>query len=109
MLDPALRRTLKQSVRANAQLTLLEVRDEALRWEREGRGFEGRPRSYSVPSFCAAVSSRAPPATSTSGEAHAGPSSEISEIKEMLKRQQDQLNQLSRQVMQIQNVARPRS
>lgn len=108
VLDPALRRTLKQSVRANAQLTLLEVRDEALRWEREGRGIEGRPRSYSVPSLCAAVSSRASPITPTS-ETRAGPSSEISEIKEMLKRQQEQLNQLSQQVMQIQNATRPRS
>lgn len=61
VLDPSLRRTLKQSVRANPVMTLLEARNEALTWEREGRVNEGRPRSYSVPSLCAATASRGPP------------------------------------------------
>ncbi|KAL2079659.1 hypothetical protein ACEWY4_016866 [Coilia grayii] len=109
VLDPSLRRVLKQSVRSNSVATLLDVRSEALRWEREGRVGEGRQRSYSVPSLCAVVTSRAHPAPPTSIEVQKGSSSEMAEIKEMLKRQQEQLNQLSQQVSQMQNAARPRS
>ncbi|KAL2102172.1 hypothetical protein ACEWY4_001340 [Coilia grayii] len=109
VLDPSLRRVLKQSVRSNSVATLLDVRSEALRCEREGRVGEGRQRSYSVPSLCAVVTSRAHPAPPTSIEVQKGSSSEMAEIKEMLKRQQEQLNQLSQQVSQMQNAARPRS
>ncbi|XP_026101952.1 uncharacterized protein LOC113073279 [Carassius auratus] len=48
--DVALRRELKQLIRRQPMLTLLEVRSEALRWEREGMLGSTRGRSNSVPS-----------------------------------------------------------
>ncbi|KAI2662619.1 Retrovirus-related Pol polyprotein [Labeo rohita] len=53
VIDPALRRALKQTVRAHPDFTLLDIRKEAIRWEQEGMSVEGRARSYSVPSMCA--------------------------------------------------------
>lgn len=94
VLDPSLRRALKQSVRDNPAATLLNIRSEALTWEREGRAVECRPRSYSVPSICAAHTSSSP--------------SEIAELKEMFKRQQEQLNVLSERVIQLHSTGRPR-
>ncbi|KAK0150708.1 hypothetical protein N1851_008178 [Merluccius polli] len=51
VLDGALRRELKQFVRRQPTATLLEVRSEAIRWEREGLPGVVRGRSHSVPSI----------------------------------------------------------
>lgn len=48
--DGNLSRALKELVRINPAYDLHDIRDAAVRWEREGRPQEGRPRSYSVPS-----------------------------------------------------------
>ncbi|KAK0141094.1 hypothetical protein N1851_021896 [Merluccius polli] len=48
-----LRRELKRVVRQRPGSSLLEIRAEALRWEREGRPDEYRGRSHSLPALCA--------------------------------------------------------
>lgn len=96
--DPALRRALKQIVRAHPSHTLLDIRKEAIRWEREGLSVEGRARSYSVPSLCATHVS-----TTSNTSSTGNCSAEIAEIKELLKRQQEQLNQLGEQLSHLHN------
>ncbi|KAK0135759.1 Retrovirus-related Pol polyprotein from transposon 17.6 [Merluccius polli] len=90
--DCALRRELRQFVRRHPEATLLEVRSEAIRWEREGMPGGARGRSHSV-------SSAAGFQFAVAGGPHSGSSnldtrSELAELKQMLKRQQEQLNEL---------------
>lgn len=99
--DPDLRRSLKQFIRSMPAATLLDVRGEAIRWEREGILPEGRPRSFSVPSICATHTSRVPVGTNSMPF-----QTEMAEVKEMLKKQQEQLNQLSERLLQLQNPPR---
>ena len=108
VLDGALRRELKQFVRREPQATLLKVRAEAIRWEREGMPGASRARSYSLPAAhgiqCGVQGGSQRP---SSGQAH---STELSELKEILKQQQDQLNQLTQSVASLQGprqVPRP--
>ncbi|KAG5268958.1 hypothetical protein AALO_G00196740 [Alosa alosa] len=102
--DPDLRRALKQVVRTKPDATLLYVRGEAIRWEREGRPAEGRSRSFSVPSICATQTLNFP------RESGAMPKqSELYEVKTMLKKQQEQLDKLSHSVSLLQNPRRPQS
>lgn len=49
VLDPALRCELKQLVRRQPSCTFLDVRSEAIRWEREGMPGGARLRSQSLP------------------------------------------------------------
>lgn len=107
VLDSTLRRELKQLVRRQPTLTLLEIRGEAIRWEREGLPSGVRHRSSSVPSVYGIQYG-----------VHSGPSgiaqsthlSEMSEMKELLKRQQEQLNQLTQSIARLQGPHRmPRS
>lgn len=97
VLDSALRRELKQLVRRQPQATLLEVRAEAIRWEREGLPGGARERSHSLPAMyglqCGVQSSPRPPPLAVSQ------GSELGELKELLKRQQEQLNQLTQTVV----------
>lgn len=98
VIDGSLRRELKQFVRRQPAASLLEVRAEAIRWEREGLPGGVRGRSHSVPSVMGlqyGVKS-APPVASPSqtGELH--------EVKEMLKLQQEQLNRLTNTLAQLQ-------
>lgn len=104
VLDPALRRELKRLVRQNPEYTLLDVRKEAIRWVQEGQPFEVRERSHSVPTFCAAQSfqGRAGLATPSGGKVQ----DDMAELKEMLKKQQEQINQLSQGLLQLQNPPR---
>lgn len=98
VLDGALRRMLKQYVRQNPTATLLAAREEAMRWEREGLPASARGRSNSVPSAYGlqyAVHSGTPKATYPS-------QSEVSEMKELLKRQQEQLDRLTQSIALLQ-------
>ncbi|XP_067306217.1 uncharacterized protein [Pseudorasbora parva] len=102
--DGALRRELKQFVRRQPTAMLLDVRSEALRWEREGTLGGARGRSQSVPSAYGIQ-------YGVQGHQHTGGSSipatsELSELREMLKKQQQQLNPLTQSVAQIQNPQR---
>ena len=98
--DANLRRELKQMVRQHPGYTLLDIRAEAIRWEREGRPDESRARSYSVPSFSAMQCSEARAATCSSN-------TEMTELKHMLQKQQEQLNQLTEGLLALQAVSRP--
>lgn len=94
-------RDLKRFIRDNPTATLLQVRGEALRWEREGLPSVQRERSFSLPSIhglqfevCGRV--RSPPVPTPS------PTSGFSEVMELLKRQQEQLNRLTQNVASLQ-------
>lgn len=99
VLNSSLRRELKQVVRRQPACTLLDVRAEAIQWEREGLPGGVRGRSQSVPSIYGTqyAVQGGPPAVQSSSVA------EMSELREMLKRQQEQLNQLVGSIAQLQN------
>lgn len=102
VLDPNLRRELKRVVRKHPEYSLLDVRGEAIRWEREGRPEEPRGRSYSVPSFSAMQYSESKAPTS-----HAN--TEMAELKRMLQNQQEQLNKLTESMFALQTASRPQA
>lgn len=87
--DPMLRRELKRLVRADSGLTLLDVRKEAIRWVQEGQS--NRDRSY-----------RAPGASSEAqvvSQCVTAPQSlEFLELKDLVLKQQAQLDMLIRQL-----------
>lgn len=91
VIDGSLRRELKQLVRRQPAASLLEVRAEAIRWEREGMPGGARGRSHSVPSVlglqCGVQSAIPGVILPQTGE--------LLELKEMLKLQQEQLNRLT--------------
>lgn len=100
--DNTLRRELKQLVRRSPDSTLLEVRSEAIRWEREGTPGGARGRSYSVPTaHCIQYGVHG---QSQPGSNLPGGSSELRELKEMMKMQQQQLNQLTQSLAHIQRT-----
>ncbi|XP_041842529.1 uncharacterized protein LOC121640743 [Melanotaenia boesemani] len=103
--DSSLRRELKQLVRQQPRATMLELRSEAIRWEREGLPGGGRPRSCSLPSAYGlqyAVQGRLQPARRSSPSEPT-----LSELMDVLKQQQEQLNQLAQTVASLQ-APRPR-
>lgn len=106
VLDTALRRELKQLVRQTPMLSMLQVRAAALCWEREGRPtVDHRGRSYSVPSVCALQMSREsfggkPPVVDSN-------STGLTELKEMLIKQQEQIAQLTQSLAQLHGSAYP--
>ncbi|XP_031437692.1 uncharacterized protein LOC116223806 [Clupea harengus] len=93
LLDFELRRELKRLVRQTPGLSMLEVRAEAVQWEREGRPCDfARGRSCSAPSLCAMQSSRA---QQNSHPPQKNPvKSEMTELRALLLAQQEQINQL---------------
>lgn len=98
--DNALRRELKQLIRREPTVTLLEVRGEAIRWEREGMPGGARGRTQSVPligGFQFEV--RGGP-----GPVRGGQSSELGELREMLRQQQQQINLLTQTMTRNQNT-----
>lgn len=106
VIDGGLRRDLKQFVRRQPTATLLDVRGEAMRWEREGMPIVMRNRSQSVPSVHGIQ-------YGVRGNTHPAPSSpvpnpELVELKEILKRQQVQLDLLTRNVGLLQ-ASRPQN
>ena len=105
VLDNSLRRELKQLVRRNSKSTLLEIREEAIRWEREGMPGGTRGRSNSVPVVYGtqyAVQGGARPVGRDSPQG-----SEVTEVMDMLKRQQVQLNQLTETVAFLRGTQPP--
>ena len=106
VLDNSLRRELKQLVRRCPTSTLLEIREDAIRWEREGMPGGARGRSNSVPAAYGtqyAVHGGARPAHRDARPAHrdSPQSAEFTEVMDMLKRQQEQLNQLTQTVASL--------
>lgn len=102
VLDGALRRDLKRFVRSRPTATLLDIRAEALRWEREGLPVGPRERSFSLPSICGLqyeVRGNTRPSPLATGPG-------LNEVMELLKGQQEQLNLLTQTVASLQ-VSRP--
>lgn len=98
--DSTLRRELKQLVRRQPTATLLEVRGEAIRWEREGMPGGVRARSQSVP-IAYGLQYGVRGATSADGQ-NPPQQSEMSELREMFRQQQQQLNQLAQTIARLQ-------
>lgn len=113
VLDSALRRELKQFIRQQPQATLLEVRSVAIRWEREGFPGGTRGRSFSLPSaYGIQYRVQGHPHSATQGHLHpvtqvSSQGGELSELKELLKQQQEQLNRLTQTVASLQNPSVP--
>lgn len=104
--DPTLRRELKRLVRESPQMAMLEARAAAIQWEREGRPSDcGRSRSYSVPSLCAMHYSR--PSHKVESATPGQPSTELVELKEMLLKQQEQINNLTQSIASLAVPQRP--
>ncbi len=99
VLDPALRRKLKQYVRRQPMCTFLEVRGEAIRWEQEGvpGGAKGRSQSFPLVYRVQYGMQR----TSHGDTGGSTAKSELVELRDMLRRQQEQLDQLA-QVIKVQ-------
>nr|XP_057932076.1 uncharacterized protein LOC131131402 [Doryrhamphus excisus] len=99
VLDSSLRRELKQLVRRKPTITLLELRSEAIRWEREGLLGGARGRSSSLPvayGLQYGVQGHRQPASQVAPQ---GPG--LSEVMDLLKRQQEQLNHLAQTVASL--------
>lgn len=93
--DHTLRRELKRLVRADGEMTLLDVRREAIRWVEEGQS--GRDRTPRA-------SGRASETQYTSQcEATLAQTSELAELKDMVLKQQAQLDTLLKHLGQSSN------
>ena len=98
VLDGALRRELKQLVRRQATATLLDVWGEAIRWEREGLPGGGRGRSHSSSAFGLQYGVQ----SGSQGATTPPQGEEMVEMREMLRLQQEQLNQLTQSIATLQ-------
>ena len=87
VLDKELRWELKRLLRSRPTMTLLEVREEAVHWERAGRSEGVRHPNYSIPPTLGVQYAE-------HGSGDLPRCLELSELTEMLKQQQEQLNQL---------------
>lgn len=100
--DNALRRELKQLIRRQPTVTLLEVRGEAIRWEREGMPGGARGRSQSVPLVSGfQYEVRGSPGL---GSVRGNQSPELSELREMLRQQQQQIDLLTQTIARNQST-----
>lgn len=88
VFDCSLRRELKQFVRGHPAATLIDVRTEAIRWEQEGMSGGTRGRSHSVSDAYGYQCYH-------QGAGNSPFRSELSELKEILRNQQEQLNRLT--------------
>lgn len=104
--DYSLRRELKQSVRSHPTTTLIQVRSEAIRWEEEGMPGGARGRSHSVPSVFGFQHTAQGGHLSHSRAGNSSFSSELGELKEILRNQQEQLNQLTRSLATLNPTSR---
>lgn len=95
--DSALCRELKQLVRQRPELSMLQVRAAAIRWEQESRPDDiRRGEGRVVPSMCALQMSRGAPLVKANLE-----SGVVSELKAMLMKQQEQIDQLTQSVASL--------
>lgn len=98
--DSDLRRELKRVVRQHPGYSLLEIRAEAIRWEREGRPDDPRGRSYSLSALSALQRASNVPSGSPAG-------GEMAAIRNMLEKQQEQINKLTQGLLALQTAPRP--
>lgn len=109
VLDSGLRRELKRFVRLDPDSTLLDVRKEAIRWVGEGFHSERRERSHSLPAS-SVLQYRVQGQIDSSSPSEVNVS-ELTELKRMMRAQQEQLNELTQSLRQLQSQSvgnRPR-
>lgn len=97
--DGHLSRELKRIAREQPEYDLHDIRDEAIRWEREGRSWEGSSHSHSVPLAYSMQQEQARAVPSTTAL-------ELAELRAMLKEQQGQIQELTQAVRACQNPPR---
>lgn len=105
VLDSTLRREHKQLVHRQPTITLLELRGEAIRWEREGLPGGTRGRSSSLPAAYGlqyGVQGRLQQVVQAAPQEPG-----FGALMDLLKRQQEQLNQLARTVASLQALRPP--
>lgn len=91
--DCMLKRELRRQVRLHPTLTFLDVRSEAIRWVEEGEHPSGpRPRAHSVSTYAIEELEAGSSAVS------AQPMHELAEVKESLRKQQAQLDNILRRL-----------
>lgn len=109
--NPDLRRELKRLVRHDPDLSLLDLRAEAIRWEREG-GPNGVANSFAMPAFCATQT------TGLQSPFHSSPASvttsQLAALTAAVQKQQEQLDQITQTLAALQRPStsqpsRPRS
>ena len=106
VLDDTLCRELKQLVRRQPSATLLVVREEAMRWERDGRTRNRREQQGTCSltqglQYGLQGSARPSPSADTNNAT-------LGEIMKLVKHQQEQLDQLTRSVAALQARSLPR-
>ena len=106
VLDAALKRELKRVVRDRPAATLLEVREEAIRWERDGHS--GRNREHLGTLSLAQGLQYGVQGSSRTGPVADPCRSTLEELMRLVQRQQEQINQLTRAVATMQ-AAPPRA
>lgn len=100
-----LRRELKRLVRNDPELTLLDLRAEAIQWEREGGSSSN---SHNRPAFCATQTTSLPP------QFHASVTSQLAALTAAVQKQQEQLDQITQTLAALQKpsasqFSRPKS
>lgn len=91
-----LRRELKRHVRSHPDCTMLEVRAEAIRWEREG-GVTSQ--SSSSPTFCAVQNAYSPPIVESSSST----ANQLASLSSIIQKQQEQLDQITKTLVAMQS------
>lgn len=107
--DCSLRRELKQFVRGHPTATLIDVRTEAIRWEQEGMPGGARGRSYSVPNAFGYQHTIPGTRSNHQGTGNSSFSSELNELKELLRNQQEQLTHLTKSLAALKEGPRIQS
>lgn len=102
--NPNLRRELKRLVRENPNYTLLDVRSEAIKWEREGGVVEGRANFHSVPTLCATQNVNMPQQVLPPPDT----ASQLASLAALVQKQQEQLTQITQTLAAMQSPP-PRS
>lgn len=101
-----LRRELKRLVRNDPDRTLLDIRSEAIRWEREG-GPVSKGNGYPMSAFCATQTTSLQPkfdclqVSSTS--------SQLAALTALVHKQQEQINQITQTLAAMQKPPAPQS
>lgn len=106
VLDGTLSRELKRVVRYRPTATFLEVREEAIRWERDGRTGSAREHQGTLP--LAQGLQYGVQGSSRPGAAVDPQRSTLEELLRLVQRQQEQIDQLTRTVATLQ-AAPPRA
>lgn len=94
-----LRRELKRLIRNDPDLSLLDVRREAIRWEREG-GSAGMGSGHTMSAFCSTQTSSLQPQFQCSPAT--GTSSQLAALTALVQKQQEQLDQITQTLAAMQ-------